>query len=157
MFVEREVDHGFLLDRGPTNRNHGVGAHGALLQLNEGKPDEKEEPLNSLTGMTCFALSEFGFPKTTVSSGNYNRQAKSCIIRQRHTDKDALWGNGLRAPIGARVGRAGSALNWGALTAGVVADESILNDDCTPHTLDTYGQCLADPKKNEPHRKTPWR
>ena len=49
--------------------------------------------------MTGFPLGGFGFFKTRLGVGTYNRERKATILRQFDTEKDALWGGGIRVPI----------------------------------------------------------
>ena len=55
----------------------------------------------------------FGFFQTRLGMGTYNRERKETALRQFATDKDALWGGGLRVPVGNRIAHAAAALTWG--------------------------------------------
>ena len=80
----------------------------------------------------------FGFSKTRLGLETCNRDQKATISRQFETDKDTLWGGGLRAPIGNRVARAAASLTWGTLTPDRHGGDSITWADCAPYSYEAY-------------------
>ena len=157
MVVSDEVDHSLLMEseRDRLGLDASNGDIGALLKLKSEKHDEKEETWNKLTELSLFALSGFGFFETKLGTGTYNREKKARILRQGQTDKDWLWGNGLRVPISTRFAQGGSSLSWGCLSESTAQDDAILLGDCAPHTLDSYEAFATDGKKVGTHGKPP--
>ena len=60
----------------------------------------KDETWARLAEMAGFSLGGFGFFKTRLGEGAYNRERKATILLQFATDKAASRGGGLRAPLG---------------------------------------------------------
>ena len=105
--------------------------------------------------MTGFPLGGFGFPKTRMGVATYSRGRKSTILRQFNTDKDALWGGGIRVPIGNRIARAAAALTWGTLNPEKPDEDTATLADCIPHSYEAYEAFSPDGAIPEPRGKTP--
>ena len=97
----------------------------------------------------------FGFFSTKLGMGTYNKERQAAILRSFSTDKDALWGDGLRVPIGNRLARAAAALTWGTITPDKPAEDTVLLSDCVPHSAESYDAFAPDAKKLESRGKTP--
>lgn len=117
--------------------------------------EDKEETWTRLTELAAFSLGGFGFFQTRLGSGAYNRERKATVLRQFATEKDALWGAGVRVPVGSRVAHAASALTWGALNTDKPADDYGTLGDCIPFTAEAYDSFAVDGKKYEARGKHP--
>ena len=115
----------------------------------------KDETWARITEMDGFPLVGFGFFKTRLFTGAYNRKRKATAIRQFATDKDALRGGGLRVPIGNRIAHAAAALCWGAINADKPGEDSLTLEDCIPCTYEAYDAFVPDGQKNETRGKQP--
>ena len=87
--------------------------------------------------------------------GTYNREREATILRQFATDKDALWGGGLRVPIGNRIAHAAAALTWGTINMDKPGEDVITLADCIPFSYEAYDQFKIDGEKFETRRKQP--
>ena len=115
----------------------------------------KDETRTRLTEMTGFPMGGFGFPKTRLGIGTYNRERKATILRQFAADKDSVWGGGLRVPIGNRIAHAAEALTWGATNTDKPGGDVMELADCIPFTYESYGSFTTDGKKYEARGKPP--
>ena len=153
--VADEVDRELLLDSDGRNPLPGDSDLSTLIAMKKEKDDEKEDVWNRLTEMTTFALTGFGFFKTSLGTGTYKRERKASSLRQGITDKDRFWDKGLRVPIGNRVAHASAALTWGCLAEKTAAEDALVLADCAPLTADAYDAFTPDSKKLEPRGKAP--
>ena len=112
-----EVDEELMLtahDQGYGSREYaGLSAEIREFLKNKNETGARDETRARLAEMAGFPMGGFGFFKTRLGMGAYSRERKAAILRQFTTDKDALWGGGLRVPIGNRIAHAAAALNWG--------------------------------------------
>lgn len=116
--------------------------------------NEDKEARERLAAMTIFPLGGFGFFNTRLGMGTYNLGRKTTIPRRYDTAKDALWGAGLRAPIGNRIARDAAALTLGTLNADRPVGEFVTLGDCIPRSADTYDAFAPGGKKYEPLGKS---
>ena len=121
---------------------------GFLKNIDGSNP--KDETCNRMTEMAGFSLGGFGFFKTRLGMGTYNRERKATSLRQFNTDKDALRGGGLRVPIGNRIAHAAAALTWGTLYTDKPDEDTATLDDCIPHTYESYESFTPDGKRLNP-------
>ena len=84
-----------------------------------------------------------------IGAGTYSRERKNTTLRQATTDRDALWGIGIRVPLGNRFCHAGAALTWGNLHDTNVADGVILLSGCYPKPQEEYDTSAPNAKKFE--------
>ena len=117
------------------------------------KGDSKEEPWTRLNELACFALCGFGQFNATLGIGVFNKERRSTLIRQGLTDRDRLWGGGVRVPIGNRIAHGAAALLRGTMSAENIDDNSLLVSDFIPITQEAYENFQPDGKKNEPRKK----
>ena len=94
-----------------------------------------------MAGMTGFSLGGFGFPEARLGMGAYSREHRATILRQFATDKYALWGGGVRVPIGNRISHAAASLTWGTLTPEKSSDDAIALVDFAPFSYEAYEYC----------------
>ena len=88
------------------------GIFGDLIGLEKDKDADKDETRNRINELATFALCGFGFFKTLVGTGAYNRERKSTHLRQAVTERGKFWELGLRVPIGHRLADASATLSW---------------------------------------------
>lgn len=55
-------------------------------------------------------------PGSRLGVGAYNREQRATILRLFGTEKDSMWGAGLRAPIGNRIAHSSSDSARGAIS-----------------------------------------
>ena len=102
-----------------------------------------------ISDMDGFPLSAVAGFQNTCGAGTYSRGRKAGISSQFKTDKEALWGGGLRAPVGNRFAHASSALTWGAINPDKPGGAVLALADCAPFSYDAYGDFTPDGKKFE--------
>ena len=146
--VADEVDKELLLS-GPDSTGLGREFDGLSAGIrdflkNKNETGAKDETWARLTEMTGFSLGGFGFFKTRLVMGTYNRERKATILRQFTTDMDALRGGGLRAPIGNRIAHAAAALTWGAINTDKPGEDVLTLADFIPWTNESYDSWTAD-------------
>ena len=89
-----------------------------------------------------------------IGAGEYNRERGTTAIPQATTERDALWGMCIRAPLGNRFSHAGSASTCGCPKETNVADYVILSD-CYPTPQEAYDTSPPNVKKFEAREKRP--
>ena len=127
----------------------------ALVKKPNTIDDEKEDHWGRLGELTTFDMVGFGFPDRKIGTGTYNRDRKADVLRQPATDRDALWGAGIRVPIGDRFSRASASLTWGCLQESNVPGNALLLSDFLHRPKDSYGSFAPTGKKMEPRNKKP--
>ena len=88
-----------------------------------------------------------------MAVGVYNKERKATLQRQGLTERDRLWDQGVRIPVGTRIAHAAATLQWGSLSSEGVHDETLLIGDFTPWSQEAYDKYQPDAKKNEARRK----
>ena len=116
---------------------------------NKDDSSAKDDTWARLTEMAGFSLGGFGFFKTRLGMGTYNRERKADILRKFTTDKDALWGGGLRGPIGNRISHDAAALTWGTANTYKLGDDVLTLADCTPFAYEAYDSFTTDGKSTK--------
>ena len=154
-----EVDKELMVtarDRGFANSEYeGLSAEIRAFLKNKNETGTKGDTWALIAEMAGFSMGGFGFFKTRLGMGAYNRERKATILRQFIADKDALWGGGLRFPIGNRVAHASAALTWGAMNPDKPGDDVLTMADCLPFTYEAFDSFTIDGKKFETWGKPP--
>ena len=127
----------------------------ALVKKPNTIEDEKEDARSRLNELTTFALVGSGLCARKVGTGTYNRERKSTVFRQDITDRDSLWGPGIRAPPRGLFSNASAALTWGCLQASNVPGYVALLSDFHPKPQESYDPFAPTGKKYGPRNKKP--
>ena len=154
--VDKELPAGTALDDADgTRETPGISAEIIEVLNHKTESEDEEAPWTRLTQMANFSLGGFGFCKTRWGMGTYSRERKTTIPRQYATAKDALRGDGLRAPIVGRISRAAVALSRGTPNAGKHGDEFPTLRGRIPCSAETYEAFAPDGKQYEARDKSP--
>ena len=86
----------------------------------------------------------FGFFETRSAMGAYNRERKAAILRKFTNDKDAIWGGGLRVPIGNRISHDAASLTWRTTNTDKPGGDVLTLPDCKPVSYESYDSFTAD-------------
>ena len=134
--------------RGP-NEHSGLSSEIRDFSKQKTENEEKEDTCARVAEMTCCPLGGFGYFRMRLGTGTYNRERKPTIMRQFSTVGDALWGAGLRAPIGNRISHSASDLTWGALNVDKPGGEFVTLCGRIQSSAEAYSSVAADGKKYE--------
>ena len=134
-----------------------VGLSAEIMEFlkNKDGANPKDETWNRLTEMTGFSLVGFGFFKTRLGMGTYNRERNATILRKFNSGKEALRGSVLRVPIGNRIAHAAAALTWGTSHPDKPDEDTATLADCIPQPYESYEPLPPDGKKSETRGKAP--
>ena len=85
--VAEQVGHELMMRRDISYR----GLFGDLSSLRKDKEDEKGDAWNRLGVLDTVAMSGFGFFKTLIGDGEYNKARRPTTIRQSAPERDKYW------------------------------------------------------------------
>ena len=111
--MTEEIDRELLVQDYKDNKDLALIA--ALAAKKQSNEEDKDEVWSRLNELTTFGLVGFGFFTCKLGIGTNNRERKATALRQSALDRDALWGNGIRVPLGNRICHGSAALTWGCL------------------------------------------
>ena len=117
------------------------------------KEENKGEHWTMINELATLALCVFGQFGGPLAIGVYIMERSATLRRQGKTERDRLWGKGIRAPIGARIAHAASTPQRGALGSEGFPDDTLLESDFAPWIQDSYFKYPPGAKKNESRRK----
>ena len=117
------------------------------------KGESKDEPWTRLNELDTFSLCGFGRFPAALALGMYNKERKDTLQRQGLTERDRLWDQGVRVPVGARIEHASATPQWGPLDSEGVPGDALLIGDFILWSQEAYDKYQPDVKKNEARRK----
>ena len=116
------------------------------------KDESKDEPWTRLNELSTFALCGFGQFEASLGVGVYNKERKESLLRQGLAERDRLWGQGIRVPIGNTIAHGAATMMWGTMTSENIDDNALLVTDFIPWTQEIYEKFQPEGKKNEPRK-----
>ena len=96
------------------------------FRLKTEKDENMGDPWARLGELATFAMCGFSQFPASLAVGVYSKEGKSTLQRQGLTGRDRLWGRGVRVPLGTRMVHAAATLQWGALPAEGILDETLM-------------------------------
>ena len=117
------------------------------------KDESKDEPWTRLNELSTFALCGFGQFEASLGVGVYNKERKASLLRQGLTERDRLWDQGIRAPIGNRIAHGAATMMWGTTTSENIDDNALLVTDFMAWAQEIYEKFQPEGKKKEPRKK----